>query len=134
LLLEAQLKGSPTTVDGAIESFTKYKQVAAQFYEDAIARGATPLSAAMEQVNFLIDTFESKISNFSLCAFADKSSTKSEAFETLINKYYLEVIRVLGVFCDSMARLEMLQVSLSPGLSFYVLRLNVIFNNIIFVR
>jgi hypothetical protein len=112
LLLEAQLKGSPTTVEGAIESFNKYKLVAAQFYEDAISRGATPLSAAMEQVNFLMDTFESKISNFSLCAFANTSSTKSEAFEMMINKYYLEVIRVLGVFCDSMARLEMIQVSI----------------------
>lgn len=110
LLLEAQLKGVPTTLEGCMKSFKKYKNVADYFYEEAIKRGSAPLTAAMEQVNFLIDTFESKISSYSLCAYAEDSLTKSEGFESMINQYYLEVIRILGVFCDSMARLETIQV------------------------
>ena len=105
-LLGAGLRGG----EACLETFEKDRLVGESLHSRAIQRGADPISAAIDQVNFLLDAMEGRVRNVSLSGYNMKNDELDRLLGLLMNAYYIEIIRVLAVFFDSISKMEAITV------------------------
>lgn len=106
-LLGAGLQGG----EASLETYEKDRSVAESLHTSALQRGADPVSASIDQVNFLLDAMEGRVRNLSLTGFKMKNDELDRLLSELMNAYYVEIIRVLAVFFDSLKKMEAINVS-----------------------
>jgi len=106
-LLGAGLRGG----EADMETYEKDRSVAESLHTSALQRGADPVSAAIDQVNFLLDAMEGRVRNVSLSGYNMKSDELDRLLGLLMNSYYVEIIRVLAVFFDSLSKMEEITVN-----------------------
>lgn len=106
-LLGAGLKGG----EADLNTFEKDRLVGEALHTQALERGADPIVASIDQVNFLLDAMEGRVRNISLSGFYMKNDELDRIFGELMNAYYVEIIRILAVFFDSLSRMESISVS-----------------------